>query len=147
MEIEVIRKWYYPQTTIGELFIDDRLFCYTLEDTVRPYNIKVPGHTAIPEDSYFVVPHFSTKFNRNVILLYNDETKTKCTNGKVSFTWIYFHGGNTHEDSSGCIIVAYNRRINRIQSSSEKDLYKKIIDTINKGEEVFVKVLNSPQKY
>jgi len=144
-EINIVRRKYYPQTTIGDLYIDDKWLCYTLEDSVRPSDIKVKHFTAIPVGTYFVTTRYSPSFEREVIQIYNDETQTKVTNDKVEFSWIYIHGGNKHQDTSGCIIVGYENNGNTIYSTAEKDLYDIIIDWLNNGHEVLVTIANSPQ--
>ena len=58
MELRLERKWFTPNSTIGELSIDGALQCFTLEDVFREgdiFAVKVPGATAIPEGTYDVV--------------------------------------------------------------------------------------------
>jgi hypothetical protein len=145
--IEHIRKRYYPQTTIGELYLNNSdIFCYTLEDTVRPPKIKVKHFTAIPEGSYFITTRYSPSFKRDMLLLYSDETKTKISNGIIEFSWIYAHGGNKHTDTSGCVIVGYKWDVNTVSSSAEADLFKIVKSWLDDGHEVIWKVINSKQE-
>lgn len=46
-----------PEYTIGRLYIDDKVFCNTLEDPIRdlPKEQKIMHKTAIPEGIYNVV--------------------------------------------------------------------------------------------
>jgi hypothetical protein len=56
MQIKVVRKEFTEKSTIGELFIDNNFFCYTLEDKVRAETeAKVYGQTAIPKGKYEVI--------------------------------------------------------------------------------------------
>ena len=145
VNITIIRKRYYPLTTIGELYINDKLFCYTLEDTVRPDNIKVKRFTAIPATVLMTRIRRSPSFNRLMVLLYNDTSKTKVVNGNVSFSWIYFHGGNTHGDTAGCILVGFNTKDDKVYNYAEEELFKIVEEEIENGGSVIVEIHNSPQ--
>ena len=54
MQIILKRKKFLSDRTIGELTINGKFKCYTLEDTVRPEGVKIPGETAIPAGTYTV---------------------------------------------------------------------------------------------
>ena len=110
--INIYRKWYYSDTTVGELHITDVGFiCYTLEDTVRPFGIKIPKQTAIHEGTYRFTTSLSNRFNRDMIEIL----------GVPFFTGIRIHGGNNHEDTEGCICIAYQRSKNKIWDTAEHD--------------------------
>ena len=78
MRLELKRKALLPEYTIGDLFIDGKLFCNTLEDTVRDLNKdgdlndhgegKVYGKTAIPYGTYEVVITYSNRFKKQLPL-------------------------------------------------------------------------------
>lgn len=134
------RTYWYPDTTIGNISIDDKLFAYTLEDTIRPYGIKVYRHTGIPECEvgYKVAIKYSNHFDRHVLVLY-----THISNGKyiikqngISFTNVYAHGGNTHVDTDGCILVAKHSFHNKIYETMETKLFTLVSKWIKKGIEV-----------
>ena len=144
-DITIVRRKYYAQTTIGELFINGDFFCYTLEDALRPPSIKVKKFTAIPADDYFVTTRFSPSFGRDMLMLYNGEDDTEINNGTIKFNYVYFHGGNKHQDTDGCILVAYNENGNTIYNSAEKDLFDNINESLEKGEQVIVFIDNHPQ--
>lgn len=113
-----------PEFTMGELFINGKKFCNTLEDQVRdanndgdlndPGEEKVYGKTAIPRGTYKVIVNLSNRFKKELPLLLN----------VPGFEGIRIHGGNKAEDSLGCILVAYNayEKEGRIQGSSSNDL-------------------------
>ena len=111
----------------GELFIqmsgdEWKDFCYTLEDQVRDINKngkfdngekKIPGETAIPFGTYDIEVTYSPTFKREMILIKNVS----------EFSGVRIHGGNTKENTQGCILVAYNTDWNgKIWSSAESDL-------------------------
>lgn len=147
--IQVDRFAYNNNTTFGKLYIDDVFFCYTLEDTLRANNVKVKSHTCIPAETvgYEVGFRYSPGFKRDMVIMYNQSDKETIRKGNVEFKYVYFHGGNTHENTDGCILVAANISIkdNKIWGTKEKEL-KDIIETsIKDGVDVIVKIKNLPQ--
>jgi len=123
--IDIYRKKITAQATLGEMYTSDddmeKRFCYTLEDTLRPDGLKVPKETAIPAGTYLVSITKSTRFKRDMPLIYNDDAM-RVNKGRVMFAGVRFHGGNTHEDTAGCPLIAYKRIDDQtIQGSAEKD--------------------------
>lgn len=126
--------------THGELFIWSKSlnkwldFCYTLEDKVRDINKngkfdgeekKVYGQTAIPFGKYKGQVTMSHRFERLMPLIYDVD----------GFTGIRIHGGNTAEDSLGCILIAHNTDWNgKIYGSAESDLTNMLLQDNKKGE-------------
>ena len=147
--IKINRYKYSDTTTIGTITLEGvGLFGYTLEDAVRPYGIKIKGKTAIPESNrgYRVGIHYSNKFKRNVLILYTEYDRITIKECGVSFSYVYFHGGNSHVDTDGCILVAKNVDITnmKIQGSIEKELFAKVSEWFKSGYEVKVLISNSP---
>lgn len=113
MNFFIVRQNYSLKWTEGLFISNDSRFCYTLEDTVRPKGVKIPGLTAIQAGRYELVVTFSQKFQRQMPLLLN----------VPEFSGIRMHGGNTAQDSEGCILVAYNHvSPGLIQGTAEKDI-------------------------
>jgi len=143
MSLLMLRFKYTAQTTISNLLfcgIDGRIkefSGYTLEDTVRPDNIKVYGHTAIPEGEYELKIVYSPKFKRNVVQVCD----------VPNFDYIYFHGGNTHKDTSGCILCAeyYNEDKEVIYSSNEKYVFDFVQNEIKENGSCFLTIINKGQ--
>lgn len=145
MKIELKRDSYTARTTLGKLYIDGVYFCETLEDTVRPYAIKVKGDTAIPEGEYLVDVTMSSRFKREMPIISTDGKWTINCNG-IQFKGVRFHGGNNHSNTHGCPLVAKNRlNDDTIQGTMEKPLTAKIKKAISNGENIHLFVTNRGQ--
>lgn len=142
------RNKYSSRTTIGKLDVDGIYFGYTLEDTARPFGVKVYGETCIPENAegYKVGLHYSARFKRDMLILYTEEDKVTLKHGGISFKYIYSHGMNSHEDTLGCVGVARDIDRDKIHGSLEKPLYEKVSAWIKAGEEVRWAFINNPQE-
>ena len=128
MKLLLKRKFKGESYTIGDLFIDGKFFCNTIEDKVRllpascpntPKGIsckckeKVYAETAIPSGTYKITMAVSPKFGRVLPYLHN----------VPHFLGILIHSGNTETDSAGCIIVGDNTipgKVLNSRSTSDK---------------------------
>lgn len=119
MELKVIRKEFTSKTTIGELYINDVFFCYTLEDVDRGLTQdmskkdieakKVYGKTAIPYGRYEIIMSWSNKF-KCVMPLVNEV---------VGYTGIRIHKGNSEVDTLGCLLVGMKKGVDKITNSTQ----------------------------
>lgn len=119
MELFLERKYKKSNYTIGNLYINGKFFCNTIEDKDRGLNSsmeeekirskKVYGETAIPTGTYNIdMNTVSSKFK--------DRSWAKPYGGKLprlinvmGFTGVLIHVGNTAKDSLGCILVGENK--------------------------------------
>ena len=99
--LKLIRKIFTTNSTIGELSINGKFFCHTLEDCDRDTNRnkhleegKIYGETAIPAGYYPVILNMSNRFKRILPLLINVE----------GYEGVRMHNGNTKQDTLGCIL-------------------------------------------
>lgn len=108
IKLRIKRIAKQPNYTIGKLYIDDKYYCDTLEDTDRGLKQsdsleqikakKVYGKTAIPTGEYYVNLTYSPKFKRILPVIQNVK----------GYEGIRIHSGNTADDTEGCILVGYN---------------------------------------
>lgn len=152
MEITLHRKYPKDSYTIGNLYIDGKWFCNTIEDKDRGLyqgmdketisQIKVYAETAIPYGRYKVTlnvqsPKFSTykkyQFCKGYLPRLLDVP---------GFDGILIHIGNKATQSAGCILVGVNREKGKVLDSEKtfRALYE-ILDEANKrGEEIWINI-------
>ena len=110
MQITVNRIARKANYTIGQLSIDGKYYCDTLEPADRgltkemsPEKIekikRSKGRTAIPTGNYRVLITKSRKFKEWLPLIF----------GVPGFEGVRIHAGNTPSDTRGCILVGRNR--------------------------------------
>lgn len=154
LKLRLTRIYKGPTYTIGKLYINDKYFCDTLEDTDRGLTdkmtlteilkIKKPSETAIPSGTYnitldIVSPRFSTKtFYKQVC------------NGKLprllnvkGFDGILIHvgeGPNGAKFTSGCLLVGLNTIKGGLTQGKEcfKKLYSKLKEAHDKHEKITI---------
>lgn len=141
MNITLNRIAKKAKYTIGKLYINDKYFCDTLEDTDRGLtqsmteqqigSKKVYGETAIPTGTYRIIISYSNKFKKQMPLLLN----------VPGFAGIRIHSGNTEKDSLGCILVGKNKSVGKVLES--RDTYSKlfsILQEANKKETIKITI-------
>lgn len=139
MELRLIRRFKGHKYTIGDLYIDNKFFCNTLEDRVRvlPHKCtytsqglpcqcpeKVPHQTAIPCGEYQVSLEYSFKYQR-IMPRVNDVPH---------FLGVLIHWGNTDKDSAGCVLVGNNSVKGKVTES--RATFKKLFAIISKADSI-----------
>jgi hypothetical protein len=139
--ITVHRRPLFADVTSGELFFDGQFICYSLEDKDRGLHqlmspqsieqVKIQDKTAIPYGFYEVVIDFSNRFKKNMPHILD----------VPGFEGIRIHAGNTHEDTSGCILVGKGKVGDTIGMSklAYEELFQKIQSALS-TERVFISV-------
>jgi hypothetical protein len=97
MIIAIKRLYKSKNSTIGEMTIDGKWECYTLEDVER--DVKIKSETAIPKGTYKIIINKSNRFKKLLPLLLN----------VPNFEGVRIHPGNTNHDTEGCILVGRTR--------------------------------------
>lgn len=131
--------------TIGNLYIDGKFFCNTIEDKDRGLDqsmtdeeilkIKVPNETAIPTGTYKITLNVvSPKYSKRSFYQKN------ANKGRVprlldvkGFAGVLIHCGNLASDSSGCILVGLNTKVGMVTDSKNTfiKLYKELLKDKN----------------
>lgn len=134
MKLTLKRTDFTADSTIGNLYINDKFFSYCLEDKDRGLNQsmniieikarKVFGLTAIPYGTYKVVLSMSNRFKRLMPEILNVK----------GFEGIRIHRGNTAADSSGCLIVGLKKSPNSVYESTAAETALMRLLQAEKGE-------------
>jgi hypothetical protein len=131
MRITLIRIANKPTYTIGKLYIDGVYFSDVLEDVDRGLDDsmsvdeilkkKIKDNTAIPTGIYPVKITYSPKYKKLMPLV--DNVK--------GYSGIRIHSGNTHKDTSGCLLVGKNKEVGKVLESRKtfNALYKILTET------------------
>jgi hypothetical protein len=121
MEIEVVRKEFTENSTIGDFLIDGDFFCHSLEDRVREPGVKVYGGTAISEGGYDLIIDQSARFRRAMPHILN----------VPGFEGIRIHAGNTSKDTEGCILLGFTKEHDSVGRS--KEAFNKFFDLLHEA--------------
>ena len=104
----IIRDEFTDKSTVGKLFLDGEMFCYTLE---LPYLDNQRSISCIPEGQYKVrLRTAKESATRDYLHLLVKDVKDR--------TYILFHRGNTSKDTRGCILVGQSRQQNCVNNST-----------------------------
>lgn len=130
MKLTLKRIYKHKDYTIGKLYLDDKYYCDTLEDTVRDLTKekKVFGKTAIPNGTYRVVITHSPRFKRELPLLLD----------VPHFVGIRIHAGNKPEDSHGCILPGENKIKGQVINSKKYEV--ELTSLLKKAKNVLITI-------
>lgn len=139
--------------TIGHLYIDGTYICDTIEDKDRMLdskmslteilNIKVPHQTAIPTGRYNILMNVvSPKYSQRPYYRTVCKGKVPRLDNVKGFSGVLIHVGNTADDSSGCILVGFNKVKGRVLYSKAafELLYNKLIVANKKNEKIILDI-------
>lgn len=99
--IELRRYGSTPQGTFGELSIDGRFFCYTVE---KPWNDNIRSHSCFPNGVYELQPHDSPKYGKCFCVVgeHLKHTLSECIADTDRWGCL-IHTANKAEEVKGCI--------------------------------------------
>lgn len=144
MKLKLFRRWFTDNSTLGDLYADDVWQCFTLEDKVRsPDEPKVPNQTAIPAGTYEIIINQSQRFTalegRSVFLPLLLDVP--------GFQGVRIHVGNFSGNTSGCVLVGTERRVDMILHSTAAfhALFAKMQARITNGESITIEIVNEPE--
>lgn len=154
MKIEVKRIIATPNETIGEMYIDDKFQCFTLEDENRdlnhngkfdPTEKKVMSETRIPCGTYEITKRGVGRIKEALCKIWPGIVKYSLWIRNVpDFEYILIHPGTTDKDTAGCILVGqfYGRKNGKLQLNNSRlayiALHKKVAIALDKGEKVTI---------
>lgn len=142
MEIVIIRKFKKETYTIGQVLVDGKYFCNSLEQVDRGLDcrmtlsqlkkMKVYGRTAIPTGTYNVRSYFWAKHRKSYPLLLN----------VPAFEGVLLHGGNKVSDSMGCPLLGENKVKGGLVNCEKyvRKITQMVIDAEKRGEKVTITI-------
>lgn len=145
MKLTLKRKFLGDKYTIGDLLIDGKFFCNTIEDKVRglpatcPYTPKgqsckckgkIYAETAIPAGMYKVTMEYSPRFKRKLPFLHN----------VPHFIGVLIHSGTTAVDSAGCLICGNNTIKGKVTESRVTS--DKLNAILSKEKHITIEIIN-----
>ena len=126
--LKLLRISNKGDSTIGNLFVNDSFYCYTMEDSFQ--EIKIPGKTRIPNGVYDVSFNkkntpLTEKFRQSNPDWFTYHLEVKMV---PDFNSIYIHNGGTHEYTEGCILVSDSLQVNDQESylTNSKSTFKRL---------------------
>lgn len=147
MKLLVERKWKKDKYTIGNLYIDGKWFCNTLEDTDRGLSdtmslteikaLKKPTITAIPTGTYEVTLNVvSSKFSKYPFYKSINNGRVPRLLNVKGFDGILLHvmdGAKGADLSEGCIGIGRNLIKGGLLQG--KEYYKKLYSTLQSSKD------------
>src|SRR5690606_12182950 len=100
-EIKIVRVAEGKNSTLSHLYIGGLFCCYLLEDPIR--DEKIAGITGIPPGEYGLSLNHWAGMNAKYARWYPQfhEGMVEII-GIPNYRLVFFHRGNTHEDTKGC---------------------------------------------
>ena len=144
MKLTLQRLVLTPQSTCGQLHVNDELECWTLE---LPVKDGLPG-SAIPAGTWPVVLAPSPKFHLSTDPWVEQYAMAMPHVQPIpNRSLIMIHWGNEPENTDGCILVGSTHQDNFIGGSRDAfaELYPKIAQAIKNGEGVTLEVIDRPE--
>ncbi|MEX2512752.1 MAG: DUF5675 family protein [Cyclobacteriaceae bacterium] len=146
-EITILRYLDDGETTLGMIFLNNKFFSYTLEDTHS--DEKISGNTRIPEGIYPIELNRNltdlTQRYRNRFPWFEFHLEIK---NIPNYSLVYIHIGNTHKDTRGCILIAdgvnaasVEKMISHSQKAFER-FYKIIYPSLAANGKMRIQILN-----
>lgn len=139
MNILVLRFSDDGDSTTSLIFIDEKFFCFGLEDEAR--EVKVKGETRIPAGTYDLGIREEvsgmTKTYREKYPWFEWHLHVKEV---PNFEYVYIHTGNTDEHTDGCLLVGNTLVGNRVDDgfvgdsrAAYEEFYKKVYSEAKAG--------------
>jgi len=142
MKLKIVREIFTNKSSIGKFFIDDKFFCYTLEDTARPLGVKIYGDTCIPAmNNYKVTLSWSPRFQTLMPLVYNMPDLSVQDGESVKFEGIRIHSGNYPRNTLGCVLVGDSIGLDFVGNS--RKTYNKLMEVLADIDIIDLEIINS----
>jgi len=128
LTIRLLRYFDDGETTVGILLINNRFYCYTLEDTY--HEIKVAGETRIAAGTYSI--KFRTELSPFTLTMRERYPEWFTYHLELlnvpGFKHIYIHNGGDNTDTKGCILVSDSITVNNENTffSNSRETFRRL---------------------
>ena len=128
LTIRLLRYFDDGETTVGMLLINNRFYCYTLEDTY--HEIKVAGETRIAAGTYSI--KFRTELSPFTLTMRERYPEWFTYHLELlnvpGFKHIYIHNGGDNTDTKGCILVSDSITVNNENTffSNSRETFRRL---------------------
>ena len=157
MELILKRFSGADESTLGLVFVEQKFFCYSLED--QSNEPKIPGETRIPAGRYQIKLRTDGGMNKRYGDRFDWHKGMLWLQDVPGFTFIYMHVGNKDDDSEGCILTGDGQTQNvteRGQVTSSVAAYTRLYEVIVEAllplppsqvaEEVWIKIFDEDEE-
>ena len=148
MNIRVEEIGSTVNSTGSHMFLDNRPFCFIIEDGYREKKVK--HETRIPAGRYRVLPRTAGSFFEKYRKAHGHKFVLHIQD-VPGFEFILMHIGNTIKDTSGCLLI--NRFIGigtdgNFMGSDSTSMYKLFYSlaekALERGEEIWIEIQRRP---
>jgi hypothetical protein len=157
MELILKRFSGADESTLGLVFVEEKFFCYSLED--QHNEPKIPGETRIPAGRYQIKLRTDGGMNHRYGKRFSFHKGMLWLQDVPGFTFIYMHVGNKDDDSEGCILTGDGQMQNvteRGQVTSSVAAYTRLYEAVTDvllplppsqvAEEVWIKIYDEDEE-
>lgn len=122
MIITVKRLYHDSDATLGALLVDGHLVGFTCED--EPREDKVAGETRIPAGEYKLGIRKGSPMANRYDARYEGHDGMLWLQDVPGFEYVYFHTGNTDDDTEGCILMGLTASVVTMSVGRSRDCYQ-----------------------
>ncbi len=147
MIIEVLRFSSQSVTTFGNVLLNGKFQCFSVEDRYRKE--KVMSETRIPAGFYQIQLREFGRHYEHYVQKYAGHKGMLWLQDVPGFSDILIHIGNGEKDTSGCILLNNEINNNRTDYGRGKDstkayldFYFKVLKAFEEGDDVFIRIID-----
>jgi len=108
------------KSTASYIYVNGIHFCMGLEDTFR--HEKVSGETRIPAGQYEIQMRHGSPVSKRYSKKFGTEGMP-WLQSVPGFKYVYFHIGNTEDDTNGCILIGHNYAMSKRGTEFEQSIH------------------------
>jgi hypothetical protein len=136
---------YTANATFTEVLFNGEFVCWLLQDTLRPFGIKVKSETGIPAGKAKIRLGQSPRFGKVPFIYNRPDGITYEANG-VSFTHLRVHAGNFISHTDGCPLTGTTLSFTKERTYASKDALNYFISLMDDGKEYDLEIINKTQE-